>query len=424
MTTDKKIKVLTLSDHPMLPSGVATQTKNVITALLDSGKFQVWSFAGAIQHPNYQLTRTDEYGEDWTLQPVDGYGDIHKIRNALYNWKPDILYFMTDPRFYEWLWNSEDEIREAIPMVYYHVWDNKPYPTYNNRWYEGCDFIASISKVTSDIVKTVSPTVEEQYVPHAVDTNIFRKLEHNTPEGQEVAKIRKENLNSKDKFVVFWNNRNARRKQSGTLIFWFKKFLDKVGHDNAVLVMHTDPNDQHGQPLEFLASELGLNKGQVMFSTEKMPSPHLNLLYNVADVTVNISDAEGFGLGTLESLAAETPIIVTMTGGMQEQVTDGENWFGVGIEPSSKAIIGSQTVPYIYEDRINEDDFVNAFVKIYEMSPEERQELGSSGRDHVLKNYNFDTFNKSWVKIMTDVHEKHGSWDTRKNYQGWSYVKL
>ena len=169
MTTDKKIKILTISDHPLLPSGVATQTKYVIEALLKTGKFQVWSLAGAIQHPNYQLSRTDEYGEDWTIQPVDGYGDIHKIRNVLYNFKPDILYFMTDPRFYEWLWNSEDEIREAVPMIYYHVWDNKPYPVFNNRWYEGTDFIASISKVTSDIVRTVSPSVAEEYVPHAVN---------------------------------------------------------------------------------------------------------------------------------------------------------------------------------------------------------------------------------------------------------------
>ena len=35
--TDKKIKVLTLSDHPLLPSGVATQTKYVIEALLKTG---------------------------------------------------------------------------------------------------------------------------------------------------------------------------------------------------------------------------------------------------------------------------------------------------------------------------------------------------------------------------------------------------
>ena len=29
-----------------------------------------------------------------------------------------------------------------------------------------------------------------------------------------------------DKFVVFWNNRNARRKQTGSLILWFNKFFD------------------------------------------------------------------------------------------------------------------------------------------------------------------------------------------------------
>ena len=39
----------------------------------------------------------------------------------------------------------------------------------------------------------------------------------------------------------------------------------------------------------------------------------------------------------LESLSCGTPIIATMTGGMQEQVTDGKNWFGFGIEPASKS---------------------------------------------------------------------------------------
>ena len=38
----------------------------------------------------------------------------------------------------------------------------------------------------------------------------------------------------------------------------------------------------------------------------------------MSDVTVNISDAEGFGLATLESLSCATPIIVNMTGGLQE----------------------------------------------------------------------------------------------------------
>ena len=148
------------------------------------------------------------------------------------------------------------------------------------------------------------------------------------------------------------------------------------------------------------------------------------MFYNMADCTINIADAEGFGLATLESLACETPIIVTMTGGLQEQVTDGENWFGIGIEPSSRAVIGGGNVPFICEDRINEDDFVDALVKIYEMSAEERNALGAAGRGHVMKNYNFDQFKYQWINLMENVHEKYGSWDTRKNYKSWELKEL
>jgi glycosyltransferase involved in cell wall biosynthesis len=113
-----------------------------------------------------------------------------------------------------------------------------------------------------------------------------------------------------------------------------------------------------------------------------------------------------------------------MTGGLQEQVTDGESWFGIGIEPSSKAVIGSQDVPYIYEDRIDHNDFVDALVKMYEMSPEERAKLGAAGREHVLKNYNFETFTNDWIKTIDETIEKHGSWETRKNYNTYNFTEL
>ena len=89
--TDKKIKVLTLSDHPLLPSGVATQTKYVIEALLKTGKFEVISFGGAMKHDDYNPVKTHEYGDDWIIFPVDGYGDAEMIRTALQVHKPDIL---------------------------------------------------------------------------------------------------------------------------------------------------------------------------------------------------------------------------------------------------------------------------------------------------------------------------------------------
>ena len=135
MSEDKKIKVLTISDHPLLPSGVGTQTRYVIESLLNSGKFQVVSLGGAIKHPDYSPTKTNEYGDDWIIFPVDGYGDKNIVRQKIMQHRPDILYFMTDPRFYEWLWEFEDEIRKAVPMVYYHVWDNGPLPKFNKTFY-------------------------------------------------------------------------------------------------------------------------------------------------------------------------------------------------------------------------------------------------------------------------------------------------
>ena len=415
----KKTKIFVIADHPFSPSGVGTQTKNFIESLITTGEYSFICFGGAIKHENYQPQKIEPYGDDWTVYPVDGYGSPETVRSILRTEKPDLLWFMTDPRFFGWLWEIEDEIRSLIPMVYYHVWDNLPYPDFNKVWYNSCDHIACISKVTHDIVKNVSPDTDSCYLPHSVDSEVYKPLKE-----QEIIDLKvKSNLNN-DKFTIFWNNRNARRKQSGSLIFWFAKFLDRVGKDKARLIMHTEPKDPNGPDLIAQINKLGLTNGEVQFSKEKVDSNQLAAMYNIADVTVNISDAEGFGLATLESLSCGTPIIVNMTGGLQEQVTDGENWFGIGIEPTSKAVIGSQDIPYIYEDRINENDFVDALEKIYNMSKEERQKLGDMGRDHVLKNYNFKNFQISWQALIKDITEKFGSWESRKGYKTWELTEV
>jgi len=418
----KKIKVLTISDMPLSPSGVGTQTKYVIEALLKTGRYEIVSFGGAIKHPKYEPIVTKEYGDKWKIFPVDNFGTKEMLRSFIRNEKPDILWFMTDPRFYGWLWNMEDEVRPLLPMVYYHVWDNYPYPKFNKVWYESNDMIATISKVTSDIVKTVAPNTDEKYLPHAVNEEAFKIHD---PEMVKEAKLKNfPAWDGKDRVLFFWNNRNARRKQSGSLIWWFKDFLDEVGHDKACLLMHTEPHDPNGPNLESIIEELGLNKGQVLFSKNKMLASDLGMMYNMADCTVNISDAEGFGLATLESLSCGTPIIVNMTGGLQEQVTDGEEWFGVGIEPTSRAVIGSQEVPYIYEDRISKEDFVNALKEMFYKTEEERRSMGQKGAQHVQKNYNFKNFEEQWVEVMDSVYEKYGSWSTRKKYKPWRIEKV
>ena len=90
--------------------------------------------------------------------------------------KPDILWMMTDPRFYEWLWAIENEIRPMCPIVYYHVWDNFPAPHFNKKFYESNDIVVAISKLTHDVVKEVSPEVPSRYIPHAVREDVFKPI--------------------------------------------------------------------------------------------------------------------------------------------------------------------------------------------------------------------------------------------------------
>lgn len=415
--TDKKIKILTISDHPLSPSGVGTQTKYMIDYLWKTGKYEFVCFGGAVKHKDYRPQKIDAYGDDLIIHPVDGYGNVQQIREALKVYKPDILWFMTDPRFYEWLWDIDDEIRDKIPMVYYHVWDNYPYPKFNTKFYLSNDVVATISKLTDDIVRTLAPEVKCEYIPHSVNIDVFKKIEK-----EKLKEVKDKHFG--DKFSIFWNSRNARRKMSGSVLWWFSEFLKEVGQDKACLVMHTDPKDPHGQDLEAIIVELGLTNGEVKFSMEKRDMEEMSILYNCADVTVCASDAEGFGLSCLESLSCETPVIATLTGGLQDQVVaDDGTHLGVGIEPSSKAIIGSQNVPYIYEDRISKEDFLAALRKMYNMTEEEREELGKKARQHVEKNFNPNILLQKWDKLFTELNNTVGSWDTRV-HQRWTLTEI
>jgi glycosyltransferase involved in cell wall biosynthesis len=341
------------------------------------------------------------------------------VRSIIRTEKPDMMWFMTDPRFFGWLWEIEDEIRPLMPMIYYHVWDNYPYPDYNEPFYSSNDVVVSISKVTDDIVRHVSPGLEVHHIPHAVDSEVFKPMD------KEEKKLAKQQFmpDAVDKFVVFWNNRNARRKMPGSLIFYFNEFLKKVGKDKAQLIMHTDVHDPNGPNLEEILHKLNITNGEVKFSTNKIETSQLAVMYNLSDVTINISDAEGFGLSTLESLSCGTPIIVNMTGGLQEQVTDGENWFGVGIEPAAKAIIGSQDVPYIYEDRVSQEGVVDALMELYNKR-DELEEIGELGREYVLKNYNYKKYCKNWDALLKAINDRYGSWETRRNYQAWELIEV
>ena len=217
----------------------------------------------------------------------------------------------------------EHEIRQQIPIFYYNIWDDLPYPRYNEFYYESSDLIMNISKQTVNIVNNCAvkkPRTDWDctYVPHGIPDEKFFPIEKLD---KKMIDFKKNMLQKKEyDFVVFWNNRNIRRKLPSDVILAYKTFCDmlpKEQSDKCVLIMHTAPVDNNGTDLPEVVKELCPNY-DVIFSHRKLEEEQLNWLYNIADVQVNMASNEGFGLGTAEAVMSGTPIIVNVTGGLQD----------------------------------------------------------------------------------------------------------
>ena len=77
-----KKKILVLSDHPLSPSGVGTQTRYFIEALLATGRYKFICLGGAVKHTNYTPIKVDGYGDDWIVYPWEK-NDSEEIQDYL-----------------------------------------------------------------------------------------------------------------------------------------------------------------------------------------------------------------------------------------------------------------------------------------------------------------------------------------------------
>lgn len=429
--SDRK-RILWLSDHPLVPSGVGIQAKYVISGLLRTGKYQFCCLGGAIKHPDYtpQQVAPEEFGnENWIIHPVDGHGDKEKLRRMLVEFKPDAVVMFTDPRFFYWVWEMEDEVRAVCPLVYWHVWDNDPSPEFNRPIYEATDYIMALSLKTFGILQGLGyPKERFSYVPHAEPAELFKPI----PES-EVLEGRRKYYGpfASREFIVMWNNRNARRKMTGDVLESFARFAKRVGRDRTAILMHTAAGDPEGQDVNAVARKLGVHD-LLILSEGRVTPEQLNLMYNCADCVINISNNEGFGLGTLESLYAGTPIVVNMTGGLQFQIGDwwqdqrdfqdqdrltkiaksrrsSHRWWGVPVFPAARNLVGSQQVPYIYDDRVNDDQVADALEKLYRMSRPARRKLGAEAREWAVKTFSMQDMLSGWDTGLTAAMEQHAA---------------
>jgi len=452
----KKKKILLLSDDLRMASGIANVSKQLVLGTVD--KYDWVQLGAAINHPEegkmLDLSEDIKRATGVTdasvkIIPFNGYGNADVIRQLIMVEQPDAILHFTDPRYWIWLYDIEHEIRQSVPLFFYHIWDDLPDPKYNRDYYESCDWIGCISKQTYGITKRVyGSTAEPQwdsakdwqvsYVPHGINSELYKPVD--VP-----ADFKKNILGGKEyDFVLYWNNRNIRRKQSTDIILAFEDFvkeLPKEKRDKICLLMHTKPVDENGTDLYTVIKDCAPNS-TVIFDQTNYTELELNYLYNIADVTINVASNEGFGLATAESIMAGTPIIVNVTGGLQDQCgfeIDGkyltaDDYITIGSLHNKKkyekikhgewvkpifpvrSTAGSILTPYIFDDRVDYADITPLIREWYETPKEDRKSAGLAGRDWLLGEGGLSTQNmcKTLIDGMETAFE---NWQPRKKYK-------
>lgn len=454
----KKKKILFLSDDLRLHSGIATVSREII---LNTVKEYDWVQLGAaLKHPDegkiFDLSQdvskqTGVEDANVKLYAHSGYGNPDVLRELIQMERPDAILHFTDPRFWGWLYGMEHELRQMIPIMYYTIWDDTPYPMYNKPYYESCDLLMCISKQTYNIVKQVLKKCNYEdwqitYVPHGIDEKQFFPITEEHSEWNEFQTFKKDLIGDRYKFITFYNARNIRRKHTSDLILAYKTFCDRLSKEDAakcLLLLHTDPVDENGTDLPAVISEL-CPMYTVSFTNKRFVSTkELNWLYNLSSISANIASNEGFGLGTAESVMAGTPIVVNVTGGLQDQCgfknevgqyltehdytdempTNAEGRYlhhGIWAKPvfpTVRTLQGSVPTPYIFDDIACYKDTADEIYAWWTMAEEDRKECGLAGRKYFTNPETGLSASNMGDRFIKDINTVFEKWKPRKRVE-------
>ena len=451
---NQRKKILLICDDIRVHSGVATVARELV--LNTCHHFNWVNIAGAINHPEkgkrFDLSADTNTNAGITdssvfLYPVDGYGDADFIRHMIELEKPDAIMLITDPRYFEWLFMIENEIRKTTPIIYLNIWDDYPAPLYNKAYYESCDALLAISKQTKLINELVLGEKRGkkviEYVPHGLNEKLFYPIKEEN-ELKELEQLKANLFGGEEKdFVVFFNSRNIRRKQIPDTMLAFRYFLDTLPKEKAnkcAMVLHTEIVSEHGTDLEVVRKVL-FNEypNAIYFSTEKLTPQQLNQLYNIADAQILLTSNEGWGLSLTEAILAGTVIIANVTGGMQDQMRFedgyGEWWnptpelpsnhtgrlqnhgsWAFPVYPTNRSIQGSPKTPYIWDDRCTAEDAAARISEVYALDRETRKSLGKTGRHWALNEAGF-TGDTMGLRAINAIDKLFSTWTPRSKYE-------
>jgi glycosyltransferase involved in cell wall biosynthesis len=450
-------KILLMCDDIRTHSGIGTIAREIVLHL--AHRYNIINVGAAINHPD-QGKRLDISADtnatlgindaSVIIYPSNGYGNPDLVRQLIHIEKPDAIFIITDPRYWAWLFQMENEIRKKIPIVYLNIWDDYPSPMYNKEFYESCDLLMGISKQTVNINKLVLGDKAKDkiisYVPHGLNHKVYFPIDESYEKYDEFKEFKNQVFKGKEfDFVLFFNSRNIRRKQVPDTIWAYKQFVDKLPLEKAkkcALLLHTQPIDENGTDLPAVIEALcgDDERYNFIFSESRLTPLQMNYLYNCVDAQILLTSNEGWGLSLTEAILTGKPIIANVTGGMQDQMRF-EDEKGLWIDfddqfpsnhrgrykkcgpwafpvfPTSISIVGSVPTPYIFDDRCEASDAADRIFEVYNLGPDKRKAIGLVGREWAIGDEAKFTSEKMTYSIISNLDKLFQTWKPRKKYE-------
>ena len=244
------------------------------------------------------------------------YLGVRRIQKLIETVKPDLIFILNDPWVvYEYL----KVIQKDKKVIVYMPIDAKPI---DMEWVLG---IAPVNQMVAYTEFGKSAFMDQipllgnkmQVIPHGTDTSIFQPM--------DMIEARKSVGLPEDNFIIFNGNRNQPRKRLDLTLKGFAKFAEDK--EDVYLYLHTGIEDA-GWNIIKLAHNYGIGKKIIITSKDVSPQNYvsdelLNKIYNAANVGLNTSMGEGWGLVSVEQACCKRAQIVPNSSACAEIFPEG-----------------------------------------------------------------------------------------------------
>lgn len=324
------MRFVLVSTHTDQTTGYSKVSHNLLNQISTVKDVKVFHF-GFQRHPNRTSMRKAptgvvQYDAAANEDPKEeGFG-FNKITEYLDMVSPDVVMIYNDPliihKFVEAMKHERGKMSYKLWIYVDQVYEGIAQPlidTINTH----ADRIYCFTDKWAKIYKSYGECPEVKVIEHAVDPNMFTNM------AADARKALRVSMKVPEKGVIILNaNRNSQRKRLDLSIAGFVELLKKspdapyyamfVTNINPKSGAYYDINRIYGAELD----RLGLSKEKYskhLLIVDTAPpnvvsDEVINQIYNIADLGINTSDGEGFGLCQLEHLYTGAPQIVTDVG--------------------------------------------------------------------------------------------------------------